>query len=88
MKGLLVNNIGEDTTEVLRKVLLWNYTLGIGFRSKRDERTKVLTFFIERKYHEDGIKYLKRTGYGLQYTMYGVNNRISIHKRTQVLKQI
>jgi len=88
MKELLANNIGEETKEVFRRIFLWNYTLGIGFRSSRDERTKILTFFVEKKHHKDGVKYVKRTGYGLQHTMYGVNNRISVHKRAQVLKQI
>lgn len=88
MKGLLANNIGEEAKEAFRRIFLWNYTLGIGFRSSRDERIKILTFFIEKKYRKDGVKYVKRKGYGLQHTMYGVNNRISVHKRTQVLKRI
>lgn len=88
MKELVENNIEKETKEAFRRIFLGSYALGIGFKSNRNRKTKVLTFFIEKRYYEDGEKYIKRTGYGLQHTMYGVNNRISVHKRAQVLKQI
>ncbi|MET3036856.1 hypothetical protein ABXT08_12175 [Chryseobacterium sp. NRRL B-14859] len=87
MKEVSANNSIEDLSRTFRKISLWKYALGIGFRTIAKDGTKTLTVFIEKKYRVEGVKYIKRKGYALQHMMDGKNNRISIHKRVQVLKE-
>lgn len=86
MKKLPTYNSGNDIFSTVRKISLWNYALGIGFGSSKTDKLKTITLIIERKYSVDGIPHLRRIGYAIQHKVCGKNNRISVHKRTQILK--
>lgn len=86
MKRLSTFNLGNDVFSSVRKISLWNYALGIGFSSNKLDKLKTITLIIERRYLVDGIPHLKRKGYAIQHKVCGKNNRISVHKRTQILK--
>ncbi|PUV24399.1 hypothetical protein [Sphingobacterium athyrii] len=86
MKELPACNANEHIYSTIKRITLWRYALGIGFGSSKKDNSKTVTFIVEKKYSVDGINHLKRTGYALQHIVCGKNNRISVHKRTQILK--
>jgi len=86
MKELSAYNENEDTFSTIKRIALWHYTLGIGFSSSKKDNSKTVTFIVEKKYSVGDINHLKRKGYALQHIVCGKNNRISVHKRTQILK--
>lgn len=71
-----------------KSLALGNYRIVLGFAKNAASKVKALIFVVEQVYSLHHEKYVKRTGYSIQYHQVDGKNGISTHKRVQTLKKL